>query len=58
MGETGKFWVFLGGAIVAVLGVAALAVVFSQNSQAPAVITNAGNALSGVIAAAVKPVTG
>lgn len=53
-----KFWGFMIALVVGVIGVATVAVIFSQNSQASTVISNAGSALSGVIAAAVKPVTG
>lgn len=42
--------------LVAIVGVATLAVVVSKNSQAPQVITNAGNAFSAILKAAVGPV--
>lgn len=46
-------------AIVAgVLTVALVAVVVSQNAQTSGVITSAGTALSGIIGAAVAPVSG
>jgi len=42
----------------AVITLAAIAVVVSKNAQTPAVLTGAGSALSGIIGAAVSPVTG
>ncbi len=43
--------------IGAVIGLAMVAVLVSKNAQTPAVITGAGQALSGVIGAAVAPVS-
>jgi hypothetical protein len=52
----------IGGAVVAIIaglvGLAIVAVVLSKNAQTPTIITNAGTALSGVIGAAVAPVSG
>ena len=41
-----------------IIGLAIIAVIVSQRSQAPTVIGSAGSALANVIAAAVSPVTG
>lgn len=41
-----------------VIGVATIAVIFSQKSNAPGVIQSAGSALANNIAVAVSPVTG
>jgi hypothetical protein len=52
----------IGPTFLAVLGaivtLAAIAVVVSKNAQTSSVLTGAGSALSGVIAAAVAPVSG
>lgn len=47
------------GAVVAlVIGLAIVAVLVSKNAQTGTVLTSAGTALSGVIGAAVSPVSG
>ena len=43
---------------LAIVGVALLAVLVSKNAQTPAVISAAGSAFSGGLAAATGPVTG
>lgn len=43
---------------VAIVGVALLAVLVSKNAQTPQVISAAGSAFSGALAAATGPVTG
>lgn len=48
----------LGVIAASAFALATLSVIFSQRSQASAVITSAGNAFSGIIGAAVAPVTG
>ena len=44
--------------IASIIGLAMIAVLVSQNAQTSSVITGAGTALSGVISAAVSPVSG
>ena len=44
--------------LVAIVGVATLAVLVSKKAQTPAVIGSFGKAFEGAIAAAVSPVTG
>ena len=46
------------GVIVAIISVAIIAVIVSQQSKTAAVIQAGGNALSSVLKAAVSPVTG
>lgn len=52
----------IGGSVVAVIaaiiGLAIVAVIVSRNAQTPQVLKSAGDALSGVIRAAVAPVSG
>jgi PRD1 phage membrane DNA delivery len=43
--------------VCSVIGLAIIAVVVSKNAQTPAVLTGAGTALSGIIGAAVGPVS-
>jgi hypothetical protein len=51
-----------GAGIVAVIsgiiGLAIVAVIVSQNAQTPTILTSGGTALSGIISAAVSPVSG
>ena len=51
-----------GGTIAALLvglfALATIAVIVSKNAQTPTIINSAGQALTGVIGAAVSPVTG
>ena len=54
-GDTGGAFVAL---IAGVIGLAIVAVIVGKNAQTPTIITNAGTALSGVIGAAVAPVSG
>lgn len=51
------FGAAIGATIVAVIGLAALAVFVSSNAQSSQIITSSGTALSGVIQAAVAPVS-
>jgi hypothetical protein len=46
------------GVMVAIVGLASLAVVLSKKSNAAEVIKNAGAAFTGAIKAAVSPITG
>jgi hypothetical protein len=55
LGEGGKTIIAI---VAGVIILAIIAVVVSRNAQTPTLITNAGTALSGVISAAVQPVTG
>jgi hypothetical protein len=50
--------VLIASSLAAIIGLAIVAVVVSQNAQTPNVITASGSALSSVIQAAVSPVTG
>jgi PRD1 phage membrane DNA delivery len=44
--------------LVAIVGVAIIAVLVSKNAQTPQVLTSAGTAFSGILKAAVSPVSG
>ena len=44
--------------ITAIIGVAIIAVLVSQQAQTGQVLTSAGNAFKSILGAAVKPVTG
>lgn len=46
------------GVLIAVVGVATVAVIVSKGAQTSSVITNAGNAFAQIIGAAVGPVSG
>lgn len=46
------------GVLLAIVGVAILAVLVSRNSQTPAVLQAFGGAFSGILGTAVSPVTG
>lgn len=48
----------IGAIVAAVIGLAIVAVLVSKNAQTGTVLTSAGTALSGVIGAAVSPVSG
>jgi len=48
----------IAGIIAGLIGVAIVAVLVSKNAQTGSVFTSAGQALSGVITAAVAPVSG
>lgn len=48
----------IGAIVAAIIGLAIVAVIVSQNAQTSTVVTSAGTALSSVIAEAVSPVTG
>jgi hypothetical protein len=50
--------VLIGSALAAIIGLAIVAVLVSQNAQTGNVLTSGGTALSSVIQAAVSPVTG
>jgi hypothetical protein len=43
--------------VTGIIGLAIVAVIVSKNAQTPTVITSFGTALSGIIGAAVSPVT-
>lgn len=48
---------WIGGVIAALIGLAIVAVIVGKNAQTGSVLTSAGQALSGVIGAAVAPVS-
>ena len=48
---------WIGGVIAALIGLAIVAVIVGKNAQTGSVLTSAGTALSGVIGAAVAPVS-
>lgn len=48
---------WIGGIIAALIGLAIVAVIVGKNAQTGSVIQQAGSALSGVIGAAVQPVS-
>lgn len=48
---------WVGGIIAALVGLAIVAVIVGKNAQTGSVIRSAGDALSGVIGAAVQPVS-
>lgn len=48
---------WIGGIVAALIGLAIVAVIVGKNAQTSSVITSAGTALSGVIGAAVQPVS-
>lgn len=54
----GDFWNGLFSILAAVVGVAFLAVLVSRNANTSGVISSAGNAFSGALAAAEGPVSG
>lgn len=48
---------WIAGIIAGLIGLAIVAVIVGKNAQTGSVLTSAGQALSGVIAAAVQPVS-